>query len=333
MLKNRFSMRNRKFAALAASAVALGALTAAGCGDDDDATNGDTNGATNGDTPGLSGTVVVDGSSTVAPLGEAAAEFFQNETPGVRVTVGTSGTGGGFEKFCRGEIDIAEASRGINEEETENCNNAGISFEQIGVANDGISIVANVDNDWASCLSVDQLRSIWNRDSTISSWNEVDPSFPDESLPLYGPGTDSGTFDFFTEEINGEEGNMRTDYNNIGEDDNAAITGVAGSRGGMAFLPLSFVEENLDRVKALGVDNGDGCVEPTAETISDGSYEPLGRQLFIYPSGAALERPEVLAFIEYFIENSDEIAARALFVPMTDEQKTEATEKVQSLLQ
>lgn len=331
MLKNRFTLRNRGLAAVAATALALGSLAAAGCGDDDDEA---TNGATaEGGSASLSGTVVVDGSSTVAPLGEAAAEFFQNENSGVRVTVGTSGTGGGFEKFCRGEIDIAEASRPIAEDEIAACGDAGITFEQIGVANDGIAVAVNVDNDWASCLTVDQLNSIWDRDSEVSNWNEVDPSFPDESLSLYGPGTDSGTFDYFTDAINGEEGNIRTDYNNIGEDDNAAITGVSGSRGGMAFIPLSFVEENSDAVKAIGVDGGEGCVEPGTETVSDGSYSPLGRQLFIYPSGSALERPEVQAFVEYFINESDTIADAALFVPLTEEQKTAALDQVAALTQ
>ncbi|MEQ8833608.1 MAG: PstS family phosphate ABC transporter substrate-binding protein [Miltoncostaeaceae bacterium] len=331
MLKNRFTLRNRGLAAVAATALALGSLAAAGCGDDDDEA---TNGATaEGGSASLSGTVVVDGSSTVAPLGEAAAEFFQNENSGVRVTVGTSGTGGGFEKFCRGEIDIAEASRPIAEDEIAACGDAGITFEQIGVANDGIAVAVNVDNDWASCLTVDQLNSIWDRDSEVSNWNEVDPSFPDESLSLYGPGTDSGTFDYFTDAINGEEGNIRTDYNNIGEDDNAAITGVSGSRGGMAFIPLSFVEENSDAVKAIGVDGGEGCVEPRTETVSDGSYSPLGRQLFIYPSGSALERPEVQAFVEYFINESDTIADAALFVPLTEEQKTAALDQVAALTQ
>jgi phosphate transport system substrate-binding protein len=328
MLKNRFTMRNRALA-VAASAVALGALAAAGCGgDDDDASNGSTDGEA-----GLSGTVVVDGSSTVAPLGEAAAEAFQRENSGARVTVGTSGTGGGFEKFCRGEIDIAEASRSINEEEAAACAESGITYEQIGVANDGISIAVNVDNDWASCLTVEQLNSIWERGSNVDNWNQVDPSLPDERLALYGPGTDSGTFDFFTDAINGEEGNMRTDYNNIGEDDNAAITGVSGSAGGMAFLPLSYVNENLDKVKAIGVDDGEGCVEPDAETVSDGSYAPLGRQLYIYPSGQALQRAEVRGFVELFIANNDEITERALFIPLTPAQREEADAKIASLTQ
>jgi phosphate transport system substrate-binding protein len=328
MLKNRFTMRNRRFAALAAAAVALGALTAAGCGGDDDSSNGTTSGDT-----ALSGNIVVDGSSTVAPLSEAAAEFFQQENSGVRITVGTSGTGGGFEKFCRGEIDVADASREIKEEEIAACEEAEISYEEIGVANDGIAIAVNPENDWASCLKVEQLNAAWDRGSSISRWNEIDPSFPDERLQLYGPGTDSGTFDYFTEAINGEEGNIRTDYNNIGEDDNAAITGVSGSKGAMAFIPLSYVNENLDKVKPIGVDGGDGCVEPSAETVSDGSYTPLGRQLFVYPSGDAVARPEVDEFLSFFIAENDRIAERALFIPLTEEQRAEAQAKVDSLKQ
>ncbi len=324
MLKNRYTMKNRVLMSLAAVAVGVGGLAAAGCGGGDDGGNG-------GGGDELSGRIVIDGSSTVAPLSEAAAELFQQENPGVQVTVGTSGTGGGFEKFCRGEIDIADASRPIKDEEIQACEDAGIRYEQIGVANDGLAIAINNDNDWAACLTVEQLNRIWDRGSAVSNWNQIDPSFPDERLTLYGPGTDSGTFDYFTEAINGEEGVIRTDYNNIGEDDNAAITGVAGERGGMAFIPLSFVEENRDKVKPMAVDGGDGCVEPSTETVSDGTYAPLGRQLYVYPSDSALQKPEVLAFLNFYIDNNDEIAQRALFIPLTDEQRAEAQAKVDSL--
>ena len=313
--------RRRKMALVAASiALAAGSLAVAGCGDDDD-----DSGSGNGEN--LSGSITIDGSSTVAPLSEAAAELFQGENPDVRVTVGTSGTGGGFEKFCRGETDISDASRPIDEEEIAACESAGISFESISVANDGIAVAVNLENDWAQCLTVEQLNTIWDRGSDINNWNQVDPSFPDERLTLYGPGTDSGTFDFFTEAINGEEGVMRTDYNNIGEDDNAAITGVSGSPGGMAFIPFSFVEENSDKVKAIEVDDGSGCTAPTLDTVLAGEYTPLGRQLFVYPSGEALQRPEVDAFLEFYLDNSEEITSRAGFIPLSDEQlETEKTE-------
>ena len=311
------------FASCGALAVGLGA-----CGDDDstDAAGG---GAS---TEQLSGTINIDGSSTVAPLSEAAAELFQQKHPDVRVTVGTSGTGGGFEKFCRGETDISDASRKIEDDEIAACEKAGIKFEELGVANDGISVVVHPENDWAECLSVDEVSKMWDRGSKVNNWSEVRAGFPDQKLELYGPGTDSGTFDYFTEAINGEEGQSRTNYNNIGEDDNAVITGVSGDKGASGYVPLSFVTENEGKLKAVQIKNEAGdCVSPTVQTVQDGSYNPLGRQLFVYPSDKALARPEVKAFLEFYIDNNDEITERATFIPLTDEQKQEAQQRVASL--
>jgi len=284
------------------------------------------------DDGGLSGTIRLDGSSTVAPLSEAAAELFQNENPGVQVTVGTSGTGGGFEKFCNGETEISDASRPIADDEVEACGNNGITFEQVTVANDALSVLVNPENP-VNCLSVEQLNQVWAPASTVSSWSQIDGLDPpfDEPLDLYGPGTDSGTFDYFTDAINGEEGAQRTQYNNIGEDDNTGIVGVEGSLGGMFYVGYSYYVENQDRVKALEIDGGDGCVEPSLETVQGGTYTPLGRGLFIYPSGAALERPEVLAFIEFYIEHQAEIAEAAGYISLTEEQEEEALAKVESL--
>lgn len=312
------------FASCGAIAVGLGA-----CGDDDDSSDGAGGG---GSTEQLSGTINIDGSSTVAPLSEAAAELFQQEHPDVRVTVGTSGTGGGFEKFCRGETDISDASRKIEDDEIAACEKAGIRFEELGVANDGISVVVHPENDWAECLSVDEVSKMWDRGSKVNNWSEVRAGFPSQKLELYGPGTDSGTFDYFTEAVNGEEGQSRTDYNNIGEDDNAVITGVSGDEGSSGYVPLSFVTENEGKLKAVQIKNEAGdCVAPTVETVQDGSYNPLGRELFVYPSDKALARPEVKAFLEFYIENNDEITERATFIPLTDEQKQEAQQKVASL--
>ena len=324
MLKNRYTMKNRALMSLAVVAVGLGGL-AAGCGGDDEGSGG-------GGGEELSGTITLDGSSTVAPLSESAAELFQQENPGVRVTVGTSGTGGGFEKFCRGETDISNASRPIDDEEAAACEGNGIAFEQVSVANDALSVIVNPENDWAQCLTVEQLNTIWDRGSNVDNWNQVDPSFPDEPLELFGPGTDSGTFDYFTDAINGEEGVQRTDYNNIGEDDNAAVTGVAGNRGAMGYLGYSFFAENTDKVKAVEIDGGQGCVAPSPEAAQDGSYTPLGRQLFIYPSDKALAKPEVQAFVEFYINENDAIAERAGIIPLNDEQKQEALDKVASLV-
>jgi phosphate transport system substrate-binding protein len=308
------------------AALAVVAMTAvAACGDD-----GGTGGGGGGGSD-LSGDIAIDGSSTVAPLSEAAAEGFQGENGKVRVTVGTSGTGGGFEKFCAGETDISDASRPIkDDEEVPVCEKNGVKFTEVQVANDGLAVVVNKDNDWAECLTVDQLKTIWEKGSKVKNWNEVDPKFPDEDIKLFGAGTDSGTFDYFTEAINGEEGNSRTDYSAT-EDDNVTVQGVSGSKGGIGYFGLSYYEQNQDKLKVVQVDGGGGCVEPSVETVQSGQYKPLSRPLFIYPSQKALARPEVKGFLDYYLENSETIAQQALFVPMTAEQKAEAAKKVQGL--
>jgi phosphate transport system substrate-binding protein len=282
---------------------------------------------------GLSGSVAIDGSSTVAPLSEAAATQFRDIEPDVSVTVATSGTGGGFQKFCAGETDISDASRPVKDEEAEACAAAGIEFTEIVVANDGLSVVVNLDNDWAQCLTVEQLNKIWGPESEgeITNWNQIDPSFPDEELVLFGAGTDSGTFDYFTDAINDEEGAIRTDYS-PSEDDNITVQGVSGATGGMGFFGLSYVEENSDLIKAIEVDGGDGCVYPTNETVQSGEYQPLGRQLYIYVNNASYtDKPQVKSFVDFFVSNSSDIAVEALFVPLTDEQITTAQEELASL--
>ena len=330
-------MRHRKFIAVA-SAFAL-AIGAAACGDDSDSSSTGTTGggsSANTEQAAASGTIRVDGSSTVAPLTEAAAELFQEENPDVKVTVGTSGTGGGFEKFCAGETDISDASRPIEPDEVEACKSNGITFEEIQVANDALSVVVNPENPVA-CMTVDQLKEIWNKGSQVDSWGDVSGDLGadvgDEQMALYGPGTDSGTFDYFTEAINGEEGVSRADYNNIGEDDNGVINGVAGDQWALGYVPYSFVEEAGGQVKPLEIQNPDTgeCVAPTLENVQNGSYAPLGRGLFVYPSGAALKKPEVLSFLTFYLENNDAITEAATFVPMTPEQKQTALDKVHSL--
>ncbi|MER5227215.1 PstS family phosphate ABC transporter substrate-binding protein [Streptomyces flaveus] len=278
----------------------------------------------------LSGTIRVDGSSTVAPLSTAAAQLFQGENPDVRVTVGTSGTGGGFEKFCAGETDISDASRPIEGDEKAACEKNGIQYEELQIANDGLSVVVNKDNDFAACLTVAQLKKIWEPGSKVNNWNQVDPKFPDQELELFGAGTDSGTFDYFTEAVNGEEGASRTDYS-PSEDDNVTVQGVSGSEGGMGYFGLSYYEENKDELKVLKIDGGDGCVEPTTKTVQDGSYKPLSRPLFIYPKAASLDKPEVEAFVEYYVENSAEIAEKAQFVPLNKNQQAELDKDLERL--
>ena len=296
------------------------ALATTACGGADAGKGGD----------GLSGTIRVDGSSTVAPLAEAAAELFREDNPDVQVTVGTSGTGGGFEKFCNGETDISDASRPIKDKEKAACAAKSIAYEELQVANDALSIVVNKDNDWIDCITVDQLKRIWDQGSKVSSWNQVDPAFPNVALKLFGAGTDSGTFDYFTAEINGEEGRSRTDYEAT-EDDNRTVTGVAGDKGGLGYFGFSYFEENTDKLKALKVDGGGGCVEPSVATVQDGSYKPLSRPLFIYPKATLLARPEGKAFVEFFASEATTIAEDARFVPLTDAQKSELSAKIQQL--
>ena len=322
----------RKLLTLAACAML--ALGVAACGDDDDdGGNGSANGG--GSSADLSGTVRADGSSTVAPLTETAAELFQGENSDVRVTVGTSGTSGGFEKFCAGETEISDASRPIKEEEIAICKKNGIKYEEVQVANDALSVIVNPNNP-VTCMTTEQLKQVWNKGSNVDSWSDIqglDADVGDEEITLFGAGSDSGTYDYFTEAINGEEGVIRTNYNSIGEDDNAAINGVAGDEWAMAFVPFSFVQEAGGQVKALEIDAGDGCVAPGPETVQDGSYTPLGRPLFIYPSDKALQKPEVLAFVEFYIENQAEIAEQATFIPMNEEQVAKATDAIAKLEQ
>jgi phosphate transport system substrate-binding protein len=311
-------------------------LIAAACGDDDTAEAGQ--GTAGGTTDGggdLSGSVDIDGSSTVGPLTEVAAELFMIENNGVQVSVAVSGTSGGFQKFCNGETDGNNASREIKDEEIELCEQNEIAYDDVQVANDALSVVVNPENP-VECMTVEQVNQVWDEGSDVSSWGDIDglelPSDAQgQGLTLYGPGTDSGTFDFFTEAINGEEGRIRTDYTDIGEDDFAAITAVEGDPWAMGYIPYSFVQEAGDQVKPLQIDSGGGCVEATLENVQSGDYTPLGRPLFLYASDTALARPEVQAFFEFYIENQQQIAETAVFVPMNDEQVQQAQDKVAEL--
>jgi phosphate transport system substrate-binding protein len=293
-------------------------LVAAGCGRSGTSESTAT-AAGSGSGSSLSGTIEADGSSTVGPYVTYAAETFRSVAPDVRITVGISGTGGGFERFCRGEIDLADASRAIKPEEAKACTDKGIAYHEYQVANDGIAVVVNEQNDWADCLTVAQLKKIWEPGSKVMSWRDVDPSFPDVKLTLAGPGTDSGTFDFFTEEIVGEDGASRSDYN-ASEDDNVVVQAVSGDEGGLGYFGLSYYEQNQDRLEDVAVDGGSGCVAPTAETVQNGTYEPLSRPLYVYVKTTSQERPEVKAFLQYMLDNEREIAEGALFVPLTDAQ-------------
>ncbi|MEM9152327.1 MAG: PstS family phosphate ABC transporter substrate-binding protein [Cyanobacteria bacterium P01_F01_bin.3] len=254
------------------------------------------------DGEGVSGTIQIDGSSTVFPISEAMAEEFQIANPETQVTVGVSGSGGGFKKFCAGETDISNASRPIKQEEADLCAENGIEFYEVPVAYDGLTVIVSQANEWAQCLTIDQLNSVWapEAEGTVTSWDQVDPSFPAESLDLYGPGADSGTFDYFTDEVNGEEGATRGDYT-ANEDDNVIVTGVQNATGGMGYLGYAYYEENSDSLKSVAIENEAGdCVAPEPATIADGSYNPMSRPLFFYVKKESYDtKPQVAAFVDY----------------------------------
>jgi len=265
----------------------------------------------------LSGTVVLDGSSTVFPVAEAMAEEFGLANPGVRVPVGLSGSGGGFKKFCAGETDISNASRPIKDSELETCRSIGIEPIEFRISWDGLTVVKNPANDWAQCMTVEELSRIWQPGSTITRWSQVRDGWPDEEIKLYGPDTDSGTFDYFTEAINGEDGASRDDYT-ASADDNVLVVGVAGDAGALGYFGFAYYEENTDRLGDVAVDNGNGCIAPTRETVENGTYAPLSRPMFIYTKKQALAKPVVGAFIRFWMENSKEIVPEVGYVPMAD---------------
>jgi phosphate transport system substrate-binding protein len=306
----------RKLLTLAACGVM--ALGAAACGDDSNDSGGGGGGGGN-----LSGTIKIDGSSTVAPFAQAAQEAFQAENPDVKITVGTSGTGGGFEKFCAGETDISDASRPIKpDEEVPLCKKKGIKYAEVQVANDGIAVVTN-KNLKVDCLTVPQLNKLWDKDSKVKSLSEIDPSLPDTQLTLFGPDTDSGTFDFFTDQVNGEEGVSREDYQ-PSADDNVTVQGVTGSDGGLGYFGFSYYEDNMDKLNLVKVDGGDGCVAPSKQAIQGGTYKPLSRPLFMYPAKKSISRAEVKGFLDYVLSDEQAIADASKIVPLTAEQLTKA---------
>ena len=291
----------------AAATLALSGLT--GCAGCDSRSEG-----------GLRGTVRADGSSTVFPLAEAVAEEFMRDHPGVRATVGVSWTGGGFAAFGRGETDISTASRPIKSEEIRAA--AGIGFIELPVAYDGLAVVVHPENTWATCLSVAELKAIWEPGSRIQSWAQVRPGFPDRTLVLYGPGTDSGTYDYFTEAVVGEDGASRTDYS-VSEDDNVLVQGVEGDEGSLGFFGLAYYEANAERLGLVGVDSTTAgpaqaarCVSPTVETVSDGRYAPLARPEFVYVRTSSLARPAVATFVETFLALAPDLAGEVGAVPL-----------------
>jgi phosphate transport system substrate-binding protein len=314
-------VRSTKFLAVAAGLAAL-TFVAFGCGSDDDdadvstpAGSRATQPAAGSDYSNLSGSVVVDGSSTVGPITEAMAEEF-GKVSKVNVSVGISGTGGGFEKFCKGETDINDASRAIKDSENEACTASGVEAIEFKVGVDGLTVAVNSENTWATCLTWSQLRKIWDQGSTVQNWSDIDPSYPDEGIKLFGPGADSGTFDYFTEEINGKVDQSRSDYT-ASEDDNVLVQGVQNDKYAMAYFGYAYFQEAGEEQAAVQVDkdqdnkgvavpaeNRKGCLSPSEATILDNSYS-LSRPLYIYVAREALARPEVRGFVEFYLTNPE----------------------------
>ncbi|PZM66741.1 PstS family phosphate ABC transporter substrate-binding protein [Paenibacillus dendritiformis] len=272
----------------------------------------------------LSGTIEIDGSSTVYPMTEAIAEEFGKEHGDVRVSVGTSGTGGGFKRFIAGETAISNASRPIKDKEAEDAKANGVEYLELTVAYDGLSIVVNKDNSWVDKITLDELKKIYEPNSKVKTWADVREGWPNEEIKIYSPGADHGTFDYFTEEINGKAQESRNDGQiTFSADTNAIVQGVAGDKNAIGYFGYSFFEENQDKLKLVPVDNGTATVAPTLDTIKDGSYAPLSRPLLIYVSKKQMEKPEVKAYVEYYLKTAGSIAEEVGYVPLPQEKYDE----------
>jgi len=263
--------------------------------------------------------IQIDGSSTVYPITEAVADEFNNQNEGkYQITVGVSGTGGGFKKFVKGETDLQNASRPILEKEMADARSNGVEYVELPVAMDALTVVVHPDNDWAESMTVEELKSIWQAGSKIAKWSEVRDGWPDEKIKLYGPGKDSGTFDYFTEAINGKAKVGRSDYT-ASEDDSVLVEGVAGDKNALGYFGYAYYVENQERLKAVQIDAGDGPVAPSEETVIDGSYKPLSRPLMLYVSVASLERPEVAEFVNFYVKNGADMARTVDYIALPDE--------------
>jgi phosphate transport system substrate-binding protein len=289
-------------------------LTACGGGD---APAGDDAAEANATGGGLTGVVSLDGSSTVYPISEAVAEEFLAAAPQVRTTVGVSGTGGGFKRFLAGETDITDASRPISDSEKATAAANGIEYLEIAVAFDGLSVVVNPSNTWVDHLTVAELQMIWQPGSTVDGWNDIRPEWPDQPIRLYGAGTDSGTFDYFTEVVNGEAGASRPDYT-ASENDNVLVQGIAGDENALGYFGYAYYQENQDKLKLVPIDNGSGSgpILPDHTTINDGTYAPLSRPLFIYLSKTGAAKPQVRAFVEFYLEIAPQIVDEVGYIPL-----------------
>ncbi len=280
-----------------------------------------------------SGTITVDGSSTVYPITEAVAEEFRAERPKVNVTIGVSGTGGGFQKFTRGETDISDASREIKPQEAELAKENNINFVELEVAYDGLAVVINPENDWVESFTVEELKKIWEpaAQGEIMKWNQINPEWPNEEIHLFGPGVASGTFDYFTEAIVGEGGASRGDFT-ASEDDNVLVQGVAGDKYGLGFFGLAYYEANSDKLELAAVDGGNGPIVPSAESVNDGTYSPLSRPLYIYVSSTAIQDPTVVEFVNFYLDEAGSLAKDVGYFPLTDEEYAEQKQKFEDFV-
>jgi phosphate transport system substrate-binding protein len=276
--------------------------------------------------------VKIDGSSTVYPISEAVAEEFQKKT-GVKVTVGESGTGGGFKKFCRGETDISDASRPISQKEMDACKEAGVQYIELPVAYDALTVVVNSKNAWVKSFTVAELNKIWAPGSSIKTWNQVNPAYPNQPLQLFGPGTASGTFDYFTEAVNGKAKSSRSDYT-PSEDDNVLVTGVAGNQGALGYFGYAYYEENKDKLRAVPIvaKGSTTPVLPSPEAVMNGTYQPLSRPLFIYVNAtAAAFKPEVKAFVNFYLQNAPTLVKEVKYVPLPADDYQAVTEHFKAM--
>jgi phosphate transport system substrate-binding protein len=289
--------------------------------------------APGGSTAPSSGVITADGSSTVAPVTEAVAEEFQKANAGAKVTVGTSGTGGGFQKFCRGETDISDASRPINPSETEACTKAGIAYVELPVAYDGLAIVVNPKNTWATSMTVAELKTLWEpaAQGKITKWSQVRPGWPDREIHLFGAGVDSGTFDYFTEAVVGKMDASRGDYTSS-EDDNVIVQGVSGDENALGYFGFAYYEQNQGKLKLVAIDdgndaNGKGPIAPSPETVKNGTYRPLSRPIFIYPKLKALDRAEVKNFVEFYLTKGVPLIREVGYVPLSEQEYAKVRER------
>jgi phosphate transport system substrate-binding protein len=311
-------MRKQRWLLFTVASTAL-AVVAAACGGG--------SGGTDEALKALTGEIVADGSSTVFPITQAVAEEFQLAgAENVKVSVGSSGTGGGFKKFCAGETDLSNASRPIKDEEKAACAAESVEYVELKVAVDGLSVVTNTENSFVDCLTADELKKVFVKDSTVTNWSQIRAGFPSKPLRLYGPGTDSGTYDYFTDEINGEEGVGRSDsLYTPSEDDNVLVQGVSGDPNGLGYFGYAYYVQNKDKLKVLGVDGGTGCVSPNDTSINDGSYKPLSRPLYVYVAKDSITKPQVKAFVDFYLEEVNALLQSVGYVALHESDMSAST--------